>query len=99
MADADVRRHWRGDVVIEVTERIGDRRLPTSERFAMVDRTGQQLEVLPGRPEGFLSDRRCRRLRRARATGAAAGLAVIALIEAMTPDIAAVTDGVVDRRR
>lgn len=95
VADADVRRHWRGDVVIEVTERIGIAAFPTSERFAMVDRTGQQLEVLPGRPEGFLS------IAGVDASGVPgqqvppAGLAVIALIEAMTPDIAAVTSGVV----
>ncbi len=54
VAEAVIDRSWSGEVTITVTERVGVIALPTGARYAVVDRTGQQLELLAERPEQFL---------------------------------------------
>lgn len=54
VAEAVIDRKWSGEVIITVTERVGVIALPTGARHAVVDRTGQQLELLAERPAAFL---------------------------------------------
>jgi len=55
VAEAEVKRSWLGTVTILVVERVAVVALPTGSRFAVVDRTGRQLEVVADRPEGFMT--------------------------------------------
>lgn len=55
VATATVNRSWRGEVSIEVTERVEAAVVPTGGRFALVDAGGMQLEVVAERPDGFIT--------------------------------------------
>jgi cell division protein FtsQ len=85
VAEAEIDRGWRGLVQIHIVERVGMAALPTGQRFAIVDRTGYQLEVVTERPEGFLP------ISGVEASGVPGqplsdeGESVIALLDAMTP--------------
>ncbi len=95
VAVADVDRDWRGTVTIRIVERIGVAALPTGHRFAVVDKTGYQLEVVGERPENFLP------VAGVEASGVPGqplsreGEAVIALVDALTPTVASVTSQIV----
>jgi cell division protein FtsQ len=54
VAEATVSRSWSGQVTIEVKERVGVVALPTGSRYALVDASGQQVEVVAQRPDGFI---------------------------------------------
>jgi cell division protein FtsQ len=87
VAEATVERDWRGSVTISVNERQGIVALATGHRFAIVDRTGRQLEVVADRPSEFVP------VDGVEASGVpgqpvgAEALAVIALAEALTPEV------------
>lgn len=95
VAEAEIRRDWKGVVTIDVVERVGLVALPTGKRFAVVDRTGRQLEIVAERPDGFWL------VAGVEASGvpgqpvAEEGEAVVALVGQLTPAIAAVTDRIV----
>ena len=95
VASADVDRSWRGLVTITITERVGMVAFPAGSRFAIVDRTGQQLELVSDRPEHFLP------IQGVEASGVPGqpvsepGLAVVALVDQLTPDLATATNQVV----
>ncbi len=91
VAEANADRDWRGVVTIRIVERIGVAALPTGHRFAIVDRSGYQLEVVSERPENFLP------IAGVEASGVPGqplspeGESIIALVEALTPAVAAAT--------
>lgn len=92
VASASVDRNWNGEIVIQVTERVPVIALPTGERFAMIDGTGQQLEVVASRPDGFFV---IEGLEVAGVPGQTAGLdarLLISLVEALTPEVTAATE-------
>ena len=51
---AQVRRGWRGTVVIEVSERVPVLAIPTGARFVLVDAAGRQLEIVDTQPTEML---------------------------------------------
>ena len=94
VASADVDRDWRGTVTIRVVERQGVVALPAGPRYAIVDETGYQLEVVPERPANFVP------VGGIEASGVPGqplppqGVGVIALVQALTPNVAAATEQV-----
>ncbi|MGF1597394.1 MAG: cell division protein FtsQ/DivIB [Acidimicrobiales bacterium] len=92
VAEASVDRVWTGSVRISIVERVGVVALPAGSRYAVVDRTGQQLEVVSDQPEGFVP------VVGVEASGVPGQqidddiLHLVHLVEAMTPGVAAVTD-------
>ncbi len=95
VAQADVTRSWRGAVTIEITERVATLALPAGSRFALVDGSGQQLEIVPSRPDGFLA------VAGVEASGVpgqpvpSEGLMAAALIGQLSPQLAPLTTAVV----
>ncbi len=90
---ARVQRSWRGDVTVAVTERRAVLAMPAGSRFALVDPTGRQLEIVDGPPEGMLV------LSGLDASGVpgqavpAAAVTAVAALEGLSPEIAARTTG------
>lgn len=90
---ARVHRGWRGDVTVAVTERRAVLAMPTGARFTLVDPTGRQLEIVDAPPEGMLV------LAGLEASGVpgqavpAEGVAAVAALERLSPEIAAQTTG------
>ena len=95
VASATVDRNWDGSVTIEVTERVGIVALPTGSRLAVIDRTGQQLELVSELPSGFLA-----------VTGVEASgvpgqpvtdeaMSVVSLVSGLTPAVSAATEQIV----
>jgi cell division septal protein FtsQ len=95
VADSTVDRDLDGSVTITVTERVGIVAVPVGSRLAMIDRTGQQLELVEERPDAFLP------VTGVEASGVPgqpvdeAGLAVVGLVEALTPAVREVSSGIV----
>jgi cell division protein FtsQ len=94
VAEASVDRAIDGTVTITVTERVGVIAIPAGTRFALVDRTGRQLELVETRPAAFLA------VEGVEASGVPgqpvddAGLAVVSLAEALTPQVREATSGI-----
>ncbi len=95
VATASVDRNWGGSVAIQVTERVGIVALPTGSRLAVIDQTGQQLELLPELPDGFIP-----------VTGVEASgvpgqpvtdeaMSVVSLVSGLTPAVAEATERIV----
>lgn len=90
---ARVHRGWRGDVTVAVTERRAVMAVPTGPRFALVDPTGRQLEIVDTPPEGMLV------LGGLEASGVpgqavpAEAAAAVTALERLSPEIAAHTTG------
>ncbi len=92
VASATVDRNWGGEIVIRVSERVPVIAVPTGDRFAMIDATGQQLEVVATRPDGFFSIEGLEVSGVPGQTAGADAQLLIALVEALTPEVAAVTE-------
>ena len=95
VADATIDRSFDGTITIAVTERVGVVAIPVGSRFAMVDRTGRQLELVEAQPDAFLP------VVGVEASGVPgqqlddAGLAVVSLVEALTPTVREASSGIV----
>ncbi|MDH4362456.1 MAG: FtsQ-type POTRA domain-containing protein [Acidimicrobiia bacterium] len=90
---ARIHRGWRGDVTVAVTERRAVLAMPTGIRFALVDPTGRQLEIVDGPPEGMLV---LAGLEASGVPGQAVpgeALAAVVSLERLSPEIAAHTTG------
>ena len=94
VASADVDRDIDGTVTIAVTERVGVVAVPAGNRFAIIDRTGRQLELAETQPDPYLP-----------VTGVEASgvpgqlvdetaLAVVSLVDALTPAVRDATTGI-----
>ena len=94
VAGATIDRDLDGTVTIAVTERVALLAIPVGPRFALVDRTGRQLELVEDRPGAFLP------ISGVEASGVPgqpldeAGLAVVTLVEALTPSVHEATTGI-----
>ncbi len=90
---ARVHRGWQGTVTVTITERRAVVAMPTGPRFALVDPTGRQLEIVDTPPEGLLV------LGGLEASGVpgqlvpADALPAVASLERLSPEIAALTTG------
>ena len=95
VAEAAIDRSWRGVVTIHIVERVGLVALPSGPHFAVVDRTGFQLEVVAERPAGYLP------VVGVEASGvpgqpvSGTGRGVVALVAQLTPAVAQVTTAIV----
>lgn len=95
VAEASLDRNWNGTVTIEVVERAPLLAFEAGTRYAMVDRTGKQLELVAEKPTSFLP------VAGVEASGVPGqpvsddGMAVVALVDQLTPGVAAVTEEVV----
>jgi len=95
---ATVHRGWRGDVTVAVTERRAVLAMPTGTRFVLVDPTGRQLEIVDAVPDGMLV---LEGLAASGVPGQAvpdAARAAVASLERLSPEISAVTTGLVVER-
>jgi cell division protein FtsQ len=94
VAEATIDRDLDGTVTISVVERVGIVAMPAGSRFAMIDRTGQQLELVEARPAEFLP------VAGVEASGVPGqsidqpGLAVVSLVEALTPTVRDASSGI-----
>ena len=95
VGDATIDRDLDGTITIAVTERVGVVAVPAGSRFAMVDRTGRQLELVDAQPPGFLP------VVGVEASGVPgqllddSGLAVVSLVETLTPTVRDATSGII----
>ncbi|MDH3681193.1 MAG: FtsQ-type POTRA domain-containing protein [Acidimicrobiia bacterium] len=91
VAEATIDRAWNGSVTIVVVERVGIVAIPSGTRHVVIDRTGQQLELVPERPPGFLP------VSGVEASGVPGQLvtdeamSVVALVDGLTPAVAEAT--------
>ena len=95
VADAAIDRNLDGTITIAVTERVGIIAVPAGSRFAMIDRTGRQLELVEAQPDAFLP------VVGVEASGVPgqplddSGMAVVSLVEALTPTVRDASSGIV----
>jgi cell division septal protein FtsQ len=94
VAEASVSRSWGGDVTIEIVERIGVVALPTGSRYALVDDTGQQVEVIDQLPEHYLPVTGVQESGVPGQPVSTDGLLVVNLMEELSDDVAAVATGI-----
>ena len=95
VAEAVIDREWAGAVSIAITERVGMVAFSAGSRYAVVDRTGRQLELVMVPPEGFIP------VSGVEASGVPGqpvtdeAMAVVSLIGALSPALITVTDEIV----
>lgn len=94
VAAAEIDRSIDGTMTITVTERIGVVAVPAGERFALIDRSGRQLEMTEAQPDSFLP------VSGVDASGVPgqpvddAALAVVALVDALRPTVRDAATGI-----
>lgn len=95
VADATIDRNLDGTITIAITERVGVVAIPAGDRFALVDRTGRQLELVEAQPDSFLP------VVGVEASGVPgqllddSGQSVVSLVEALTPTVRDASSGII----
>lgn len=84
---AEVTRQWNGSIGIAITERGPSMVLDAGSRFALVDDHGRQLEIVDARPSGYMPVRGIQGSGNAGDSVPAEALPVIALLEALPPEV------------
>ncbi|MGH1493607.1 MAG: cell division protein FtsQ/DivIB [Acidimicrobiales bacterium] len=83
----EVAREWNGAITISVTERGPSMVLNAGPRFALVDDHGRQLEIVDARPAGYMPVLGIEGSGVAGEPAPAEALPVIALLEALPPEV------------